>query len=72
VEAVEKLKRATELLPADPRAWNKLREFLLLWLKVDTVPDLAKNAQKYPDFDARVALDLRTSLDLFLDDVGNF
>ena len=54
---------------ADLRARAKLREFFLQWLKVDQVPDLAKDPERFPGFDAAVASDLRTSLDLFLDDV---
>ena len=54
---------------ADPRAKAKLREFLLTWLKVDQAPDLAKDPKRFPGFDAAVAADLRTSLELFLDDV---
>ena len=54
---------------ADLRTRAKVREFFLQWLKVDQVPDLAKDPKQYPGFDAAVASDLRTSLDLFLDDV---
>lgn len=54
---------------ADPRARAKLREFLLTWLKVERHPELAKDAQRFPGFDAALASDLRTSLELFLDDV---
>lgn len=50
----------------DPRAWAKLRDFLLLWLKVDEIPDIVKSQKSFPGFDASVATDLRTSLDLFL------
>ena len=50
----------------DNRAWNKLRQFLLLWLKVDEVPDIAKNPVRFPDFDSAAGSDLRTSLELFL------
>ena len=57
-----------ERMVADLRTRSKVREFLLQWLKVEHVPDLAKDPQ-YPGFDAAVASDLRTSLDLFLDDV---
>ena len=32
-------------------------------------PDLAKDPKRFPGFDAAIASDLRTSLDLFLDDV---
>lgn len=54
----------------DPRAWNKLRDFLLLWLKVDEIPDIVKSSKSYPGFDQAVAADLRTSLELFLEDAG--
>jgi hypothetical protein len=62
----EQVRQQAERMAADPRAWNKLREFFLLWLKVDQVPDLAKNTSKYPGFDASAATDLRASLELFL------
>src|SRR5262249_48147646 len=42
---------------------------LLQWLKVDQVPDLSKDRSRFPGFDEAVASDLRTSLELFLDDV---
>lgn len=57
-----------ERMANDPRAYNKLREFLLLWLKVDEIPDLVKSSAKYPGFDSSTAADLRTSLELFLRD----
>ncbi len=55
-----------ERMSADPRSWIKLRQFLLHWLKVDEVPDLVKDAKHYPGFDSSLASDLRTSLELFL------
>jgi cytochrome c553 len=54
---------------ADPRAKAKLREFLLTWLKVEQHPELVKDAKRFPDFTPAIASDLRTSLELFLDDV---
>jgi hypothetical protein len=51
----------------NPRAWFKLRDFFLQWLKVDLVPDLAKNTKRYPDFNENVANDLRTALEIFLE-----
>ncbi|MBY0514273.1 MAG: DUF1592 domain-containing protein [Gemmataceae bacterium] len=54
----------------DPRAKAKLRDFFHAWLRVDHQPDLAKDSKRFPGFDAAVAADLRTSLDLFLDDVA--
>jgi hypothetical protein len=58
-----------EPLLGDPRAKAKLRGFLLTWLKADHDLDLAKDAKKFPGFDAAVIADLRASLELFLDDV---
>ena len=53
----------------DPRARWKLREFLLQWLRVDQVPDIAKDPKQYPQFNELIAADLRSSLDRFLEDV---
>jgi hypothetical protein len=53
---------------ADPRTRGKLREFFVQWLKVDQLPDVSKDPQRFPGFDAALVSDLRTSLDLFLDD----
>jgi len=64
----EVVKQADRML-ADPRAKAKLREFLLTWLKVDPAPDLAKDPNRFPGFGPAIATDLRTSLELFLDDV---
>lgn len=61
--------KQAERMMADPRAKAKLREFLFIWLKLDQSPDLSKDAKRFPGFDAAVAADLRTSLEMFLDDV---
>ena len=60
--------QAERMLP-DDRTTSKLREFFLRWLKIDRVPDLSKDPEKYADFSDSVANDLRTSLELFLDEV---
>lgn len=65
----EQVERQAERLAADPRAWDKERDFFHLWLKVDQYPDLAKDAKKFPNFTPEVASDLRTSLDLTLENV---
>ncbi len=65
----EQVARQAERMLADPRAKTKIREFLLTWLRANSEMDLGKDAEKYPDFDEQVACDLRTSLELFLDDV---
>ncbi len=53
----------------DPRFENKMREFFVQWLKVDHAPALRKDPLEFPDFSGAVAADLKTSLDLFLEDL---
>lgn len=65
----EQIAKQAERMLADPKAKNKLREFFLAWLKADTLPDLAKDAERFPGFDAGTVADLRTSLEMLLDDV---
>jgi hypothetical protein len=64
----EQVAGQVERMLPDLRTRSKIREFLLQWLKVDQVPDLAKDPGKFPGFDASIASDLRTSLELFLED----
>ena len=65
----EQVARQAERMVGDLRARSKLREFFQQWLKVDQVYDLSKDPKRYAQFNEAVASDLRTSLDLFLDDV---
>jgi mono/diheme cytochrome c family protein len=66
----EQVVRQAERMVADPRARSKLHEFFLRWLKIDNYPDLSKDPNRFPNFDQAVASDLRTSLELFLDQVA--
>ncbi len=66
----EQVSKQAERMIADPKAWTKLRQFLLQWLKVDPIPDIAKDAKLFPEFDASVASDLRTSLELMLESIA--
>jgi cytochrome c553 len=65
----DEVSKQAERMLVDPRAKSKLREFFLMWLRVEHVPDLSKDPDKLPGFDLTIASDLRTSLGLFLDDV---
>ncbi len=65
----EQVAQHAQRLLADPRTRSKLREFLLTWLKVEHVPDVSKDSERYPEFNAVLANDLRTSLELFLEDI---
>jgi hypothetical protein len=53
----------------DPRARAKVRSFLHHWLQLNHADNLAKDAALFPEFTPRLVADLRTSLDLFLDEV---
>jgi len=64
----EHVVREVQRMIADRRAKTKMRGFFLQWLKVDQVAELPKDAKLFPDFDAGVVSDLRTSLELFLDE----
>ena len=65
----DRVARQAERMIASPRAKAKLRDFLHGWLQLSRFHDLAKNAELFPEFDQAIVADLRTSLDLFLDDV---
>ncbi|MES2459925.1 MAG: DUF1592 domain-containing protein [Armatimonadota bacterium] len=65
----EQVTAQAERMLADPRAWDKQREFFLQWLKVDQYPDLTKDSTRFPTFGAAAATDLRTSLDMTLENI---
>lgn len=65
----EQVAKQAERMLADPRAQAKLREFVRHWLTVDRIAEVAKDSKRFPGFDPAVVSDLRTSLDLFVDDV---
>jgi len=65
----DQVARQAERMVTDLRARSKLRSFFLQWLKVDQYPDIAKDPKRFPQFNEAITSDLRTSLELFLDDV---
>jgi hypothetical protein len=65
----EQIGRQAKRMLADPRAKSKLRYFFHHWLLLDEKGDLVKDAKRFPKFDGQVASDLRTSLEMFLDEV---
>jgi mono/diheme cytochrome c family protein len=62
------VRQAQRMLP-DLRAKAKLRELFHHWLLIDHLHEVTKDPQRFPDFDEALLADLRTSLDLFLDEV---
>lgn len=63
----EVMQQARRML-GDPRARAKMQYFLHHWLQVNRVENLAKDPALFPDFTPGIIADLRTSLDLFLED----
>jgi hypothetical protein len=61
--------RQAKRMAQDLRARVKMREFFHQWLKMDEAEDLAKDEKLFPGFDDRIVSDLRTSLDLFVEDI---
>jgi len=66
----EQVARQAQRMLGDQRIRGKLHDFFMQWLKVDQYPDLAKDPAQFPGFDRTIATDLRTSLELFLDNVA--
>ena len=54
---------------ADTRARGKMQYFLHRWLQMNHIEDLTKDPSVFPGFTPEIISDLRTSLNLFLDDV---
>lgn len=54
---------------ADTRTRGKMQYFLHRWLQMNHIEDLTKDPDAYPGFTPEIISDLRTSLNLFLDDV---
>ncbi|HQU46194.1 MAG: hypothetical protein B7Z73_18560, partial [Planctomycetia bacterium 21-64-5] len=68
--APEQIAQQAQRMVDDLRTRAKLRQFLHQWLKIDQLEELRKDGALFPDFNEAVVADLRTSLDLFLDDVA--
>ena len=65
----EQVVAQVQRMSKDLKAQAKLREFLMRWLKIERVPDLSKDAAQYPEFDAAIAHDLRSSVEIALDEL---
>lgn len=60
-----------ERMSRDARARQKMREFLISWLRLEGTPDLSKDPKTFPEFTPEVIADLRSSLDMTLEDFVN-
>jgi mono/diheme cytochrome c family protein len=65
----EQIAAQADRMLSDPRAKAKVHDFLLAWLRIEQPAELVKDAKRFPGFTPALAADLRTSMELFLDDV---
>jgi mono/diheme cytochrome c family protein len=63
-----KVARFADRMVNNPRTRTKLREFFHYWLKLDHLTDVSKDAEQFAGFDKTLQSDLRTSLELTIDD----
>jgi hypothetical protein len=64
----EQVTEQAKRMLADPRAHAKMQVFLHHWLQMDRVESLSKDDKVFPGFTPEIIGDLRTSLDIFLED----
>jgi hypothetical protein len=67
--SAEEIARQVERMMPDLRTRSKVREFFHRWLQLDRIHELSKDSKRFPEFTEAVASDLKTSLELFLEDV---
>lgn len=65
----EQVAAQVERMLPDERTKAKIREFFYYWLYLNRFHDVSKDPEKFPEFTPADVSDLRTSLELFLDDV---
>lgn len=65
----EQVNEQTRRMLADSRARAKMQYFLHHWLQLNRAEDLTKDSKLFPGFTPEIIADLRTSLNLFLEDV---
>lgn len=65
----QQLREAARLMVVDDRAKSKTRDFLSEWLNLRHLDEISKNDSLFPNFDASLVSDLRTSFFALLDEV---
>lgn len=69
LRAPEQISAQARRMLKDPRAKAKLGEFFQHWLEMEEAEDISKDTRAFPDFNDVILSDLRTSLELFIQDV---
>lgn len=67
----EQVASQADRMSRDLRARQKMREFLMSWLRLEGTPDLSKDPKTFPEFTPEVIADLRSSLEMTLEDFVN-
>ena len=65
----EQISDWAERMLKSPKARAKTRDFVQHWLRLDHFPELSKDPTTFPQFTPEVVADLRTSLNMFIDDI---
>ena len=65
----EQVRAQAERMVNDRRTRAKVRDFLFAWLRIDQGREIVKDKAGFPEFSPEIAADMRTSLELFLNDV---
>lgn len=65
----EQIAAQANRMMGDARTKAKLHGFFHYWLELERAEAISKDPKSFPEFDAQVLADLRTSLNLFLDQV---
>ncbi|MEX0938201.1 MAG: DUF1592 domain-containing protein [Pirellulales bacterium] len=65
----EQVTRHAQRLLSDPRAKAKVQAFFHHWLELDEAEEITKDVEAFPGFDDQFISDLRTSLEMFLNEV---
>jgi len=64
----EEVVQHSDRMLTDPRARAKVQYFLRHWLQMDRAENLSKDDSLFPGFTPEIIADLRTSLDVFLEE----
>lgn len=68
-ESAEDVEREARRMQRDGRARHKVSGFFHHWLELSRTEEVAKDIGLYPQFGEEMMADLRTSLEMFIDDV---
>ncbi|WP_437191843.1 DUF1592 domain-containing protein [Planctomicrobium sp. SH527] len=65
----EQIRRQVDRMVSDVRARGKLQEFYRQWLQLNHFPEIVKNQTSFPEFSPQLVSDLKSSLEMSIDDM---